>query len=344
MFDDFSATLNFTIFAGLALAIWLAGTRLSYFIDAIAEQTQIARAFLGLILLATATELPEMVTTLTAASQNNPTLALNNMFGGMMMQVAVLAIADIFVVHGTLTAAPRKPTPVIAGLFLMFSLSFLLMLHMTGDYLIAFHVGAGSICAAALYGLAMYTLQQAQHLKIWSAVDIPDQPSEGERVNRFDAFSMHKLIAGTVLCAAIILVCGVLLVNAADTLAEQTGLGTSFIGITLLSFTTSMPELSTSIAAVRVKAYTMAISNIFGSNLIMTFLILPVDIFYMEGSIINAIDKSAAFALAAGIMLTAIYCLGLLIRPKKKIMGMGVDSMAVLVTYLVSLSVLYQLR
>ena len=344
MFEDFSAILNFTIFAGLALAIWLAGTRLSYFIDAIAEQTKIARAFLGLILLATATELPEMVTTLTAASQNNPTLALNNMFGGMMMQVAVLAVADIFVVHGTLTAAPRKPTPVIAGLFLMFSLSFLLMLHMTGDHLIAFHVGAGSICVAAIYAFAMYVLQQAQHQDVWSAVDIPDEEHASERVNRYDDFAMRKLIAGAALCALVILICGVLLVNAADTLAEQTGLGTSFIGITLLSFTTSMPELSTSIAAVRVKAYGMAISNIFGSNLIMTFLILPVDIFYMEGSVINAIDDSAAFALAAGIMLTAIYCLGLLIRPKRQILGVGIDSAAVLITYLVSLFVLYQLR
>lgn len=105
-----------------------------------------------------------------------------------------------------------------------------------------------------------------------------------------------------------------------------------------------MPELSTSIAAVRVKAYTMAISNIFGSNLIMTFLILPVDIFFTEGAVINEINDSAAFALMAGILLTSIYCLGLLIRPKLKVLGMGIDSLLVLLAYIGCVFMLYQLR
>lgn len=92
MSETFPIALNLLIFSGLAGLIWIAGARLSYYVDAIAEQTKIARAFLGLILLATATELPEIVTTVTAASSGNGALALNNMFGGVMLQLTVLQL------------------------------------------------------------------------------------------------------------------------------------------------------------------------------------------------------------------------------------------------------------
>ena len=123
MFDGVPIALNFIFFAGLAAFIWVAGTHLSYYIDAIAEKTKLARAFLGLILLATATELPELVTTLTATSKADGGLALNNMLGGMLLQLFVLAIADVFVKDGTLSSRPHKPTVAIAGLLCISSLA-----------------------------------------------------------------------------------------------------------------------------------------------------------------------------------------------------------------------------
>lgn len=144
--------------------------------------------------------------------------------------------------------------------------------------------------------------------------------------------------------AGVILVCGVLLVALAEALAVQTGLGHSFIGVTLLAASTSLPELSTTIAAVRIGSFTMAISNIFGSNLIMVALLLPADIFYRQGVLLNEIDPSATFALLAGIVVSGIYVTGLLARQKRRIMGMGMDSALVLAVYMLTLFVLYALR
>ena len=130
----------------------------------------------------------------------------------------------------------------------------------------------------------------------------------------------------------------------AEGLAKQTGLGNSFIGATLLAGSTSLPELSTTIMAVRLHSYTMAISNIFGSNLIMVVLILPADIVYSKGPLLQHADASAAFALICGIVVTAIYVVGLTVRYSGRFFGMGYDSAAVLAIYIASLFGLYALR
>ena len=141
-----------------------------------------------------------------------------------------------------------------------------------------------------------------------------------------------------------ILVFGVGLVIAAEQIANLTGLGTSFVGATLLAGSTSLPELSTTIMAVRLHSYTMAISNIFGSNLIMVLLILPADIAYTSGPVLEHADKSAIFALTCGILVTAIYVIGMMVRVHRRMFGMGYDSLTVLVVYVVSLFGLYALR
>ncbi|WP_305906477.1 hypothetical protein Q9L42_001030 [Methylomarinum sp. Ch1-1] len=345
MFEHFPTAINLLIFTGLAGIIWKAGTRLSYYVDSIAEQTELARAFLGLILLATATELPEMVTTLTASSSGNGVLALNNMFGGMMLQLAVLAIADFFVLNGTLTSFPRKPTVAIAGLLSILSLSLLLAFYVTRDMVLLVNVGVGSTIIALLYIVSMYLIRMGQNRDTWSPVDLPDRGKGGrERHNHYDNTPVRKLTVLSARSGLLILISGVLVVRVAETLAVQTGLGNSFIGVSLLAMATSMPELSTSVAAVRVKAHTMAISNIFGSNLIMTFLVFPVDVFFTKGPVLNHMDRSAAFALAAGIFMTGIYCTGLLMRPRMKVFGIGIDSLLVLASYLGSMMILFQLR
>ena len=87
---------NFAIFVVLACAIWIAGTRLTIYADAISDKFRIGKAFTGLVFLAIVTELPEIVTTITAAISGNALLIMNNMFGGIVMQTAILGVADFF--------------------------------------------------------------------------------------------------------------------------------------------------------------------------------------------------------------------------------------------------------
>ena len=138
-----------------------------------------------------------------------------------------------------------------------------------------------------------------------------------------ETWGTDKLIRHALLAVLLILIAGYVTADRADAIAEQTGLSASFVGIAFLAAATSMPELSTTIAAARMGAYTMAISNIFGSNLIMLALILPADIAYRQGPILAEADPIAQFSIAVGIAVTAIYVAGILIRKTPRVMGAG---------------------
>jgi cation:H+ antiporter len=139
----------------------------------------------------------------------------------------------------------------------------------------------------------------------------------------------------------VILVAGFVLARVGEAIAEQSGLGATFIGATLLSTSTSLPEVSTAIAAVRLGNYSMAVSNIFGSNGLMVALLLVADLFYREGPILLGGDAAATFTVAMGIVVTGAYLVGLVERRNQVILRMGIDSVAVLVFYVSTLAILY---
>jgi cation:H+ antiporter len=178
-------------------------------------------------------------------------------------------------------------------------------------------------------------------------MEVPEiQRGQGEsdaKVSGCDT-ALRSLAIFIVLGSVVILVCGILLVRTAESIATQTGLGSSFIGVTLLASATSLPELSTTIAAVRLGSQSMAIANIFGSNLIMIFLLLPADLCYRKGAILNAADASARFALISGIVVTTVYLTGLILRKPKRFLTIGIDSCVVLAFYIATLFVLYGLK
>lgn len=336
--------VNLLLFVAAAAAVWLAGTRLAVFADAISDRLRIGKAFMGLVFLAFATELPEVATTITAAIADEAQLVLNNMFGGITMQTAVLAVADASIPAVTLTQFPRKATHALEGTMLMAFLAVLLAVAALGEADLFWNVGLWSLVLACGYGGAIMLLRTYHEQSAWTPVEIPETASMplASRVARdLDALDISILIRSSVILTAVILIAGIALVSLSETLAVQTGLGSSFIGATLLAASTSLPELSTTVSAVRLGSFTMAISNIFGSNLIMVALLLPADLAYRQGVLLDQIDDTAIIALISGVVVTAIYVAGLLLREKKRILGMGIDSLAVLVIYLATLVAFY---
>lgn len=334
------------IFAAAAAVVWLTGTRLSYLADAISDRTGVGRALMGLVFLAGITELPELVTTLYAAWKGSAALALNNMFGGIVMQTAILAVADAFAAHAVITAFPRRPTPILEGVLLIMLLSAIGAITLVGDVAIFDYVGGGAVVLAVVYVLSIFLLTKFEGGRDWRPIDLPPKglaKGLSKNENSFHSASIRSLFIYSLGAAAVILVCGTLLVEAAEAIAVQTSLGRSFVGVTLLAAATSLPELSTTVAAVRMGAYTMAISNIFGSNLIMVLLILPADLFYRDGAILDQVDDTARLALVLGILVTAVYLAGLLVRKKPRFLGMGLDSLLVLMIYGFSLYAFLQI-
>lgn len=341
LFSQLSLSLNILAFAVLATAIWNAGARLSHLAGAIGDHMGVGQVIMGLVFLGGITELPELVTTGTAAWKGNAALALNNMLGGIPMQTAILVVADMVALRVVLTSTPRKSTPIIEAALLSFLLVAMFAIVSVGEVPLVKGLGLGVTVLAGLYVLFIYGLNRFERQSAGQPVDnasatISGQPGPHD--------SLRILILQSCAAAAIILVCGVLLVEVCETIAAKSGLGNSFIGVTLLATTTSLPELSTTIAAVRMGAYTMAISNIFGSNLLMVFILLPADLLYRQGELLSQADETSRMALLSGIVVTFIYMAGLMVRRKPRVFGIGVDSAAVLCVYLFSLYVFYTIR
>jgi len=346
LFSQLPLPVNAIAFAALAAAIWTAGTRLSYLAGAIGEITGIGQAIMGLLFLGGITELPELVTTAAAALKGNAALALNNMLGGIPMQTAILAVADMVALHVALTSLPRKQTPILEGALLALLLMVMFLLVSVGEVALVKGLGLGVTALAGLYLLFIYALNRYERAHAWQPIDSVEATAgvPQVRLSSFRTLSLRALVLQSCGAAAVILVCGVLLVEVCESIAQKSSLGNSFIGVTLLATTTSLPELSTTIAAVRMGAYTMAISNIFGSNLLMVFILLPADLLYREGEILTQADDTSRMALLSGIAVTLVYIVGLLVRDKRRVLGMGIDSAVVMALYLASLYAFYIVR
>jgi cation:H+ antiporter len=260
------------------------------------------------------------------------------------LQTAILAMAD-FWARGPITNYPRKANHALEATLLVLLLSVTLVITNLGETFVFAGVGVGSICIAVIYVGAIWLLRRYDDSSDWVPIDLPDpDPLAFPAPTGLAHAGNTSLIWQAIASCAAILIFGLFLVLFADRIADQSGLGTGFIGVTLLAAATSLPELSTSIAAVRIGAYTMAISNIFGSNLIMLVLIFPADILFRAGPILQNTSRMVSLTLGFGLTVTAIYLIGLIVRRKPRIGVFGLDSILVLLTFLVSLAAYYYVR
>lgn len=336
--------LSLLCFAVSAAAVWFAGARLAYLADALADRLHLAKSIVGLLFLSLATSLPEVATTLTAAVQQNRELVLNNLFGGIALQTAILAVSD-FRSRGPITGYPRKANHALEATLLVLILSLTLVFVLLGERVAVFGIGLGSITIAAAYAGAIVLLRRYDDLTDWVPVDLPDPeplpfPAPSGVAEKSD---VSLKVRSGIACLAI-LVFGLFLVVFAERIAVQSGLGASFVGVTLLAAATSLPEITTSLAAVRIGAYTLAISNIFGSNLIMLVLVFPADILFRDGPILDGAKGTVGLALSFGILVTAVYLTGMIVRRKPRIGPAGIDSILVLFAFAGSLVAYYVAR
>lgn len=332
------------LFVICALAVWRAGAGLAYVADALSDRFQWEKSLVGLMALSTATSLPEIATTLSAAASQARELVLNNLFGGIALQTAILAMAD-FWARGAITNYPRKANHALEATLLNVMLGLTIVVLINGEPWSVGGVGLGSLTIAVFYAGSIWLLRKFDQSGDWIPVDLPNPKEDGRVSNTVNpSAATSNLVLKAILYSSMILAFGIGLVVSADSIAQLSGLGTSFIGVTLLAAATSLPELTTSIAAVRLGAYTLAISNIFGSNLIMLVLVFPADILFRSGPILRDPSQTVFASLGFGVVVTSIFLTGLIVRRKQRLGPVGADSVLVLIIFLASLASYYLLR
>lgn len=335
--------VNIAVFTSSGVIVWLAGVRLAHCADAIAERTGIGREFLGLVLLGGVTSLPELAVAVTATLQGTPALTVNDVLGSAAINVVILALADAVVGRGALTSMQGSPGVMLQGVLGMLIMALTLGAVVAGDALV-FGVGAWCwIMLAAYLGSIRLLSKSNVHLAWTPSINHHDDVAATSQ-NDADQHSLRRLAWRTITAGVAILVAGFLLAKAGAAIAEQTGLGASFFGAVFLAFSTSLPELSTVFAAVRLRRYEMAISDVFGTNLFNVTIIVLVDALHPGGPVLLEAGRTAGFSALLAMVLTAIYLVGLLERRNRAFMRMGLDSIGVLLAYVGGLVVLYRLR
>lgn len=343
-FSTLPLIVNLIVFTVAGLVVWFAGVRLSTYADAISVRTRLSQAFLGIALLGVATSLAEVATTITAASIGNSDLVAGNLFGGVAMQITVLAIVDLLAVRGALTYFTPSAVLLFQGAMLLLMLSLALAGGAIGEPIVVLGVGLTSVLLATMYLLTLRISRDESYLPRWHPSD-ESAPVERKKREEPEGVPPGRTLYWYIgLAVLLIFGGGWVLAQTGDALAQQTNLGASFVGAVLVAAATSLPELSTALTAARHGNHEMAVSNILGTNCLEVALFFIGDLFYESGSILGEMNRSAFVAGTLGLLVTCIFLLGLLERRDRTVLGMGVDSLAVLITYVVGLGGLYYVR
>lgn len=325
--------INIAGFLLCASVITFSGTQLSKHGNRLAELTGLSKAWIGLILMATVTSLPELVTGLSSVVVvEAPDLAAGNVFGSCAFNLLILSVLDLMVKKPITSLV--KTGHVIAGSFSIILLAFVataILLASETPSILWFSPFSALLCIVyviAMRGIFLFEKSQTP------PGDQKDTSGSGNKKDLKRALFIYSMHAVIVISAALFLP------YFGENIARETGLSDSFFGTVFLAITTSLPELVISISAVRLGSLDMAMGNLLGSNVFNIAILAVLDLFYTGGPMYSAISATHLISILASIIMTAVVAVGLVVRPEKKRWRLGVDTWVVLIMYVLSLLLL----
>lgn len=349
--SSLSLWLLLLIFVAAAAAIWVAGIRLSNQTDVLSMRLHLGSALGGLILLAIATNLPEMAIVASAAISGNIGVAVGNILGGVAIQTVVLVALDAFGVRGRhpLTYRAASLVLVLEAALVIAVLAVVIAGSQLPDTLIALRLTPGPVLIAVLWVAGLLLLQRAGKSLPWQeSGEAPDNqvPARGHSQQQKEKHATMRGVStarsATVfsVAALVTLAAGVVLERSGNAIADHIGLSGVLFGATVLAAATSLPELSTGLTSVKNDDCQLAISDIFGGNAFLPVLFLMATLLSGKAVLPQAQDTDI-YLTALGILLTLVYAAGLLFRPQRRIARMGIDSLIVLILYAVGVAGLF---
>jgi cation:H+ antiporter len=341
MFERFPLALNVTFFAAAAMLVWWAGARLARYADAIANKTGLGNEVLGMVLLGGVTSSPELAVAATSLWRGMPVLTVNDVLGSAAVNVVILAVADFAIGRDALTSVQGSAGVMLQGVLGIILMAVPVSVAVVGDVLVL-GMGLSSWLMFAIYLVALRLITSSKGAQKWKPASSSERWNETSHAEPEHASaSLRRLIVKTAVVSVAICGAGFVLTMSGEAVAEQSGLGTGFFAVIFLAAATSLPEVSTVIEAVRLKRYEMAISDVFGTNLVNVVIVGVVDAFHGGGPVLSEVGKSAGIGALLSLILTAIFLVGMLERRDRTVFRMGVDSLAVLAVYAAGVVILY---
>ncbi|MFA5867243.1 MAG: hypothetical protein WC891_04700 [Actinomycetota bacterium] len=327
-------TTDIIVFITCAVLLMIAGTRLASDGDVVADKTGIGGLWIGAVIIALATSLPELVSDVTAGYKGYIDLAVGDILGSGMSNMLILAGIDILFItvytkrRGLLrnVSGGHVGTASLAIALTAITAIFMLLPKTFG----VSSIGFGTIVIAIVYLAGIWQLFRQES----SAPDII--PSTKKR-------SLPYAVLGLGISAVIIFTTAPFMVNAAQRIAEASGLGATFFGTLFMAIVTSFPELVVSITAVRLGAFDLAVGNLFGSNAFNIFVLVFVDIAYRKGALLAEVANVHLITALFLMLMMGVGLASVAARGKKRNALLVPDSIALIVLYALGMYAVYAL-
>lgn len=261
-----------------AAVITFAGSRLTRYGDIIAEKTGLGRTWIGIVLLATVTSLPELFTGVSSVLFFDvPEIAAGNVVGACMLNMLTIAFLDLIGGSTPVSARAHQGHVLSAGLsILMLGVVGLSLASGKAFGAIAW-IGTYSFVLLGIYLVSVKALFSYEQRRVAEFVKEFEE-AQYEKISRMQAYGWFAIHAALIVAAA------VFLPLIGDKIAAQTGLGKSFVGSVFIAVATTLPELTVSYAAYRIGATDMAVGNLLGSNLFNVNILALDDLFYQRST------------------------------------------------------------
>lgn len=323
----------------LSLAIIAyAGYYLSRYGDIIADKTGMSASWVGLLLLSTATSLPELVTGLSSVTvAGTPDIAVGDVLGSTVFNLTILVMLDALYRKETMysRAAQGHILSASLGTLLIAFTGFSLLLERGGMSLSIGHIGAYTPLIVAVYLMSMRAVYSYERRTLSAYTE--------ESAERYPEVTLRSAIKGYAQAALAVVLAGSWLPFVAKDLSEMMGWGQSFVGTLLVAAVTSAPEAAVTVSALRIGALDMAIANLLGSNLFDIVILAIDDLFYSKGPLLAHVDSSHALTALTAVMMSTLVIVGLVFRPQGRVvLGLTWISLALLMLYVLNSWLLFE--
>ena len=315
------------------------GTQLTKYGDIIAEKTGLGRAWVGLIMLASITSLPELITGISSVTVTGvPNIAVGDVLGSCVFNMLIYAALDILIRPVPLSSKAHQGHILSAGFGI-------LMLGIVATGLVLGRQ-AGSLGWIGLYSLVIVVIYftAIRMVYYYEKREISLYVKELAIELRYRDIPLKKAVVNYSVNALIIIAAAVFLPAIGKEIALSTGLGNTFVGNIFIAMSTSLPEVVVSISAVKMDAVNLAIGNLFGSNIFNILILVIDDIFFVKGPILSFVEPTHIISALSAITMTAIAIIGLTYRATRKPLFLAWDSMGIALIYVVNLMSLYVLK
>lgn len=326
-------------FVFCTIVILAAGTQLSKYGDIIAEKSGLGRTWVGVVLMASVTSLPELITGVSSVTLFDlPNIAAGDVLGSCMFNILIIALLDFRNGREPISAQAHQGQVLTAA-------CGVLLLGLTSIALVAGAripaigwISLASIAFLLVYLASMRMIFLYEKKRISALIEERMEEAQYGNISKQKAYAMYAVNAVFVIAAA------TWLPHLGERIAEMTGLGRTFVGSIFIALATSLPELVVSFAALRIGAVDLVFGNLFGSNIFNIGILAIDDILYTKGPLLEAISGAHLVSASAAIAMTGIAIIGLTYRASRKILVFAWDSTAILIVYALATWILYAMR